>query len=132
MATITPTVSRDLGSRDGESLSFTYALLTASPDGYPLEHSEWADKCWHAFGTWGGATLTLQGSNDTAAAILAGTANWFTMANAAGGTAATQTADGGKNTIESPRWVRPNLTTPGVGAIVTVVLVARRHTGMRT
>jgi hypothetical protein len=132
MATITPSVSRDIGERDGSCVAHTWDLLTASPDGAPLEWSEWGDRTWQASGTWGGATLTLQGSNSSAALITAGTAVWFTLSNAAGGSAATFTADGGKTTIETPRWVRPNLTVVGVAAEVKVVLVSRRHTPLRT
>jgi hypothetical protein len=124
MATVTPTFSNDVGAADRSTVLVTWALTTANADGSPLEYTEFADKTWTAFGTWGGATLTLQGSND-------GT-NWFSLTNAAGGTAATFTADGGKAVIETPRYVRPNLTTVGVGATVSVVLCARRHTPVRT
>lgn len=132
MATITPTVSRDIGERDGSCVQHRYVLLTADPDGTPIEWSEWCDRTWQAWGTWGGATLSIQGSNDTAAQVAAGTATWFTLTNAAGGTACTFTADGGKAAIETPRWVRPNLTVVGAGASVTVVSFARRQTPLRT
>lgn len=123
MATVTPTISRDVGERDGSSTMYTWALVTANVDGAPLEHSEWADRTWTATGTWGGATLSFEGSND-------GT-NYITLTTAAGD-AATLTADGCKTITETPRYVRPKLTTAGVGAAVTVILFARRHTGLRT
>jgi len=124
MATVTPTVSRDVGERDGSVVLWTWALATANVDGFPLEWSEWADRTFTASGTWGGATLSIEGSND-------GT-NFFTLSNAAGGTAATFTADGCKTIIETPRWARPKLTTAGSGATVTVTLCARRQTPLRT
>jgi hypothetical protein len=123
MATVTPTFSRDVGTRDASIVLLTWVLLTANTDGSPFEMPEWADRTWQAQGTWGGATLTFQGSNDGA--------NWFTLSNAAGGTAATLTANGGLATIELPRYVRPNLTVAGTGATVNVTLCARRATPMR-
>lgn len=123
MATVTPTLSK-VGDQDDSAVLLSWSLTTANTDGTPLEWTQWADRCFTAFGTWGGATLTIQGSND-------GT-NWFTLSNAAGGTGATFTADGGKSIIELPRYVRPNLTTPGTGAAVSVALLARRQQPLRT
>lgn len=119
-----PTLNNDVGAGDRSTVLWTWTITTANTDGVAVEYSEYADKTWQAVGTWGGATLTLQGSND-------GT-NWFSLTNAAGGTAATFTADGGKAVIETPRYVRPSLTVVGVGASVVVTLCARRHTPMRT
>src|SRR5574343_892698 len=104
MATVTPTVAQ-VGPQDGSTVLFTWALTTANTDGYMIEWAEYADRCVQASGTWGGATLTAQGSNDGS--------TWFTLSNAAGGTAATWTADGGKQLLEVPRYMRPNLTTAG-------------------
>lgn len=122
MATVTPTLAK-VGDQDDSAVLFTWALTTANTDGSPLEWTQWADRCFQAVGTWGGATLTIQGSND-------GT-NWFSLSNAAGAAAATFTADGGKSIIELPRYVRPNLTTPGAGATVAVTLLARRAQPLR-
>ena len=124
MATVTPTASRDVGERDGSSISWSYAITTANPDGAPMEWSEWADRTWTASGTWGGATLTIEGSNDGV--------TWFPLTNASGGAAATFTANGCKTVVETPRFGRPNLTVVGAGATITVILHARRNTGMRT
>lgn len=124
MATVTPTFSRDVSGRDDSVLLVTWALTSTNTDGSPMEFVEWADRTWQAVGTWGGATLTFQGSNDGA--------NWFSLTNAAGGAAATLSANGGLATIGLPRYVRPSLTTPGVGATVTVTVCARRATPMRT
>ena len=124
MATVTPTVSRDVGERDGSSALWTWALTTANVDGAPLEWTEWADRTWAVTAAnWGGATLSIEGSNDGI--------NYHTMSNAAGGAAATKTTDGILTTLETPRWVRPKLTTAGTAATPVVTLIARRHTGMR-
>lgn len=123
MASVKPTFSRDVAGRDGSVVLLTWALTTANPDGLPVDKVEWADRTWQAQGTWGGATLTFQGSNDGA--------NWFSLTNAAGGAAAALTANGGLASIELPLYVRPNLTVVGAGATITVTLCARRATGMR-
>lgn len=124
MPTAGATITRDIAGRDNSVVLCTWPLLTANPDGTPFEMPEYADRTWQATGTFGGATLAFQGSND-------GT-NWFPLSNAAGGSAATLTAAGGVATIELPRYVRPNLTTAGTGATITVTLLARRATPMRT
>lgn len=123
MATVTPVVNNDIGSGDGSAKTFSWALTTANFDGAPIEWVEWADRCFTATGTWGGATLAIEGSGD-------GT-NWLPLNNAAGGTAATATANKAMQIIEVPRYVRPNLTTVGAGAVLTVMLTARRSNGMR-
>lgn len=85
---------------------------------------EWSGRTWQASGTWGGATLAFEGSNDGA--------TWFALTNAAGGAAATLTANGGLSTNELPLYVRPNLTTVGSGASLTVTCLMRRANPMRT
>lgn len=118
MATVTPTrTSRlEVGGDDSVAI-YTWALTSANTDGLPIEWVQWADRCFTGTGTWGGATLTIQGSNDGS--------TWVTLNNAQG-TAATATADKALQIVEVPRFVRPNLTTAGVGAAVTVILCARR------
>lgn len=109
---------------DGSVLLYTWPLTTANADGAPISAVEWGDRTWQATGTFGGATVALQGSNDLI--------NWFSMTNASGGVAIALTAMGGATAIELPLWVRPNLTSPGVGADISVTMVARRATPLRT
>jgi hypothetical protein len=124
MTTVANTVTTEVGSGDGSLLLSTWTHLTSTnTDGQPITGAEWADRTWQAQGTWGGATLTFQGSNDKT--------NWFSLTNAAGGAAATLTANGGLATIELPLWVRPNLTTAGAGADITVTLLMRRAQPLR-
>lgn len=128
MATVAPTTQKAnvATAGDGSVVVYSWTLTSANNDGAGMPYAEWADRCWQAAGgTWGGATLKIEGSND-------GGTTWFTLANAAGGSGTSFTADGGCNTIESPLLARPRLTTVGVGASVPVICVARRHTGMRT
>lgn len=118
MATITPTYAQ-AGEGDNSYAILQYTLLTASPDGAPFEMLEKSEVCMQATGTFGGATITMQGSND-------GT-NYFTLANVAGSTAASLTAAGGMQVIERPRFIRPNLTVVGAGATIVVTLLLRRN-----
>lgn len=119
MATVNPTMT----NRD-DVVEIVWNLTTANNDGYPAEWYRWADQTWVATGTWGGATLTIEGSADNT--------NWVALSNAAGGTAATATANKALTVIELPRFVRPRLTTAGSGATIAVTLLARRATPQRT
>ena len=124
MATVNPAYVGDI-SGDGSTQMFTWALTTANADGAPVEWAAYSDRTFVIVGaTWGGATATIQGSND-------GT-NWVTLSDAAGAADATATADKAMTIVELTRYVRPNLTTPGTGAAVTASIVMRRATPMRT
>ena len=115
---ITPTAIQ-VGEGDGSYELLTWALVTATPDGVAFSKLEKSECCVQATGTFGGATVTWQGSNDNV--------NWFTCTNAAGGTAATLTAAGGMQIIERPVYMRPNLTTVGSGATISVTAFLRRN-----
>lgn len=114
----------NVGDGYSGAILYTWLLTTANPIGVAVgpEIIQHTDLCWHAVGTWGGATAAIEGSNTDV------TANYGAMTNASGGTAITWTANGApKQQIERPAFVRPNLTTVGVGATVTVTLLARRN-----
>lgn len=124
MALVTPT-SQDIGDGYGNTVLYTWVLTTADTTGVALgpEIVQHTDLCWHASGTWGGATAATQGSNTNTDALFGATKN------AAGGSAITFTADAGSpaNQLEKPLYVRPKLTTAGAGATVTVTLLVRRN-----
>lgn len=123
MATVNPTVAEE-GTGDGSVKTFTWAMVSASVEGIAFKFTEWADVCFTATGTWGGATLAIQGSGD-------GT-TFVPLHDAAGAAAATATADKAMTIIERPLYMRPYLTTAGAGATITVIATARRATPMRT
>lgn len=120
MATVNPTITKP-NDRDDLVLA-SWAITTANLDGLKVEFGQWADRCFTASGTWGGATLAIQGSND-------GT-NWMTLNIASSGTA-TASADKAMQIVETPRYVRPYLTTAGSGAVITVMMLARRSHPLR-
>lgn len=112
------------GNGDGSVILYSWSLTTANASGAAISGAEWADRTWQANGTWGGATLALEGSNDGV--------TFSPMSNASGGADIAMTSNDLASTVELPLWVRPNLTTPGAGAAVTVTLLARRATPLRT
>jgi hypothetical protein len=124
MATVIPTVTNNVGSGDGSIVQFTYALTSTNTDGAPIALPEWADVCWTFTGTWGGATAAVEGSNDGA--------TFMALANAAGGAAATASANKCMTIIENPLSTRPNLTTAGSGAAITAIATLRRANPLRT
>ena len=115
MATVTPTVV-DI-SKDDRVIMITWALTSANTDGAPAEWCQFADRTVTFTGTWGGATAALEGSNDGS--------TWIGLADVQG-TAITATANKIETAVELTRYVRPNLTTAGVGATVSATLIMRR------
>lgn len=119
---VTPSVitpNNTPAARPSQSLMLTWTLLTATPDGRGVDVSGFDKINWQAVtGAAGGATLAFEGSND-------GT-NWYPLTKVGGTTAATLTASGGAEVNEHPMFVRPNLTTVGVGATWTVTLYASK------
>lgn len=118
MATVTPTYT-SLGKVDDDKVVLvTWALTTANADGGPIAWSEYADRSvMITASAWGGATCALEGSND-------GT-TWVALADPQG-TAISKNANAIEAVLELTRFVRPNLTTPGSGAVVTATLLMRK------
>ena len=121
MTTVTPTYNSARGG-NGSVKEWVFAITTANLNGSPIEFPDWYDRVWVATGTFGSATLAIQGSAD-------GT-NWVTL-NDVNGNAATLTADGHRHVQATPRFMRPFLTVAGSGAAITVTCLARRPTDIR-
>lgn len=124
---VSPTVNNTLGESDKSLVLWKWVLLTATPDGVPVQFPEWADVTW-TFGAsgdaFGGSTVSVEGSNDGV--------TFFAVKNAAGGAAITATSISGATSIENPLYQRPNLTVVGVGATMTVYALVRRAQPLRT
>lgn len=119
MALVNPTTTKL--SADPEVIVVSWALTTADHTGVAVSFPQHADTCWHAIGTWGGATAAVQGSNRDV------DGEYGAISNASGGAAITWTADGApKQAIERPMMMRPKLTTAGTAAAVTVTAVLRK------
>jgi hypothetical protein len=116
MATVNPTISF-IGN---DAVEFSWALTSTDADGAPIgeNHVDYADRTMVATGTWGGATLTIEGSRNGS--------NYTPLSDAASTSALTAAADSSAPIAEVPRLTRPNLTTPGSGAAVNVSILCRR------
>lgn len=109
---------------DGSIEVWTWTLTSADPTGTPVPWPEYADRTVTMSGTWGTATGALQFSNDNS--------TYFSCSNAAGAAAVSgRVADFGAAIIENGLYFRPNLTTPGAGATLTVTLTMRRASPLR-
>lgn len=124
MTTVNPTaIDQDSLGGDDYIVGRRWALTTANPDGAPVTKPLHSDRTFVATGTWGGATLTIEGSADGATYVALKDVN---------GSAATLSANGAIHIQNVPRYMRPNLTTVGAGATVAVDMLARRATDLRT
>ena len=92
----------------------TFAGVTTS---IPISAPHLPDKTISAHGTWGSATLVVQGSDD-------GT-NYFTLNDSRGeGNAVSLTADNIVTILENPRYIQVK-TTGGTGTSLTVTITAQ-------
>lgn len=111
MATIQPTRSIVSGGK-GHVYSW---VLAAGDDGAPIESVEFADRSVQVEGTFGGASIAIEGSNDTAA---------FRTLTDPQGNDLLVTAPKIEMVTEVTRQIRPRVVG-GTGTSVTVSLLAR-------
>jgi hypothetical protein len=118
MAAIIPTFSKIRGPAGGiDAVVATWTPLANSGDiGQALQRTDISDRSVQVTGTFAGATIVFEGSNDGV--------NYFTLASPSG-TAASFTAAGLLQLTAATAFVRPHVTA-GSGASVTVTLTARR------
>ena len=107
MATIQFSSTRD------DAIVTTWAALAGTDNGSPFRVPSSADLTFQVTGTFGGATCTLQGSND-------GT-NWHTLTAKSGTSGMAYTSAAVHSCNETPLFVRPNITG-GTGSSITVTL----------
>lgn len=93
----------------------TWATLGDAETGGAANTDGRSDYTITASGTWGAATVTMEGSNDNS--------NWFPMTDFLG-VAMTFTANGMKTVGTSPFYVRAR-TSGGTGTDVTVILAGK-------
>jgi hypothetical protein len=118
MTTTVPTFTKIRGPAGGiDALVATWTPLAAAGDvGQPLQRVDLSDRSVLVAGTFAGATIVLEGSNDGA--------NWFTLASPSG--AALSFTAAGLMQVNLPvAFVRPHVTL-GSGASLTVTMTARR------
>jgi hypothetical protein len=118
MTTIVPTFSKIRSPAGGvDAIVATWTPLAASGDaGQPLQRVDLPDRSVQVAGTFAGATIVFEGSNDGA--------NWFTLSSPSG--AALSFTAAGLMQVNLPvAFVRPHVTS-GSGASLTVTMTARR------
>ena len=111
MATIQPTMTVIPG---GKARLYTWAL-GAGDDGAPVEAVEFADRSVQVSGTFGGASVVIEGSNDSA--------SYGTLTDPQGNDLAIVGAKVEMIT-EVTRLIRPRVVA-GAATAVTVSLIAR-------
>lgn len=111
MATVQPT--REIVS-GGKGHVYTWVLATGD-DGAPIENVDFADRSVQVEGTFGGASVLIEGSNDTT--------TFRTLTDPQGNDLSVSTAKI-EMVTEVTRLLRPRVTG-GSGASLTVSLLAR-------
>lgn len=117
MATVTGSVSRVKSWSD--SWVATWEALGNADVGSAIEMVEASDKSVQIIGTFGGATVALQGSNDGA--------TWATLSDPQGN-AISKTSAALEQVLEHTRYIRPS-TSGGTGTDVDVIVFMKgqRH-----
>ncbi len=103
-------------AEDMSVLLATWSAGATGDSGIGVQYVPFADACVQVTGTFGGGTVTIEGSNDNT--------TWATLNNAQG-TALTFTATGLKQVTERPRYIRPAVTGGAASAIVVTLLMRR-------
>lgn len=120
MATIQPTVTEFNRAR---TRRVSWAGLTNVDDGAPIDWSAHSDKSVQVIGTFGGATVVIQGSND-----LENPTNWTTLTDLLGN-ALSFTAAGLEQITENTCWIRPVCSGGAGPTSVTVQMLLRGNGG---
>jgi len=111
-----PTVS---GGAPGDAVTATWVLTTADPNGDPVVgYEDYADRTVQFYGTFGGATVQLQGRLD----VVGG----YEPLTDPQGNAITKTAAALEAVLEAVPLTRAALTVVGAGASITAVLYMRK------
>jgi hypothetical protein len=116
MATIQPTIDRD--TVPGAVLA-TWADLATGDVGAGVPIAYAADLSCQVSGTFGGGTVTWQGSNDNT--------NWHPMTQRGGTTNMAYTAAALHISQENPAWVRPAVTSGTSVAIDCTLAIHARY-----
>lgn len=115
MAIINPTLNRSVQGQQAVALA-TWVMGDAD-QGTAIEMTDFADRSVQVEGTFGAATVVIQGSND-------GT-NWQTLRDPQG-VALSFTTAGLKQVLETTRFIRPS-SSGGTGTAATVTMLMRKN-----
>ena len=119
MATATPTVT----PISDNAILFTWVLTSTNTDGAPIhpKYSDYRDRSVQISGTFGSATVVIEGSNIAAATT-------YATLNDPSSTALSKTAAAFEQILELALWMRPNSSGGGGTQDVAVnILCVRNH-----
>lgn len=122
MAVIKPVITA-IGNGDGSTYRIIWSGVTESDTCAPVAMSGYADKSIQVFGTFGGGSVALQGSNDS------GTT--YAPLNDAGGTVIAITSAKIKSVLENTEWMKP-VISGGSSQSLSIAMVTRLNNTMRT
>lgn len=117
-------VTTQPGTREDIVFVTTWADMATGDTGEPIRHLGCRDRCVQFSGTFGGATVVLQGTNGDGSAD---DAVWATLRDNVG-VAISATAAAIRQLGDIPLWIRPSVSG-GSGAAIDVVIVERRGLG---
>lgn len=109
---------------DGTVITHIINALVQNEVGAGIDWSEFQDRSVQISGTFGTATVLVEGSNDNI--------NWFTLSNAAGGTALSFTAAGLRQVLEASLWMRVRVTGGDGTTNLNAAVFLRRASSIRT
>src|ERR1700719_2010177 len=116
MAVIIPQFTPISGPNGGvDALIVTWGPIGDSDTCMPVQRPDLADRTWQVEGTFGGATIAVQGSNNSTTGLDGN----FRDLNDPVGVALHFTAAAIKQTMEATLWIKPS-TSGGSGSSLTV------------
>jgi hypothetical protein len=122
MAVVNPTFTKVRGSAGGIDAVIIQWTLGDSDTATPVQLPSPADRTVQVEGTFGGATMVLQGSNDS---TTGSDGNYHTLNDPLGAAISVAAAGAIKQVMEVTRWMKPS-TSGGSGSSLTMTICARR------
>ena len=127
MATINPTrttIFPGSGRGDGSVVRLIWTPVTSADSCAPVCMPEYADKSVQALGTFGSASVALNGSNDGGVT--------YAALRDPGGTTFALTSAGIKAVLENTEWVQPSITGGDGTQSLSICMVLRLSNPLRT
>lgn len=121
MAEIAYTYCRTFGN-----LQVVKWVLGNADTGQPWRRADFQDKFLQINGTFGGATIILEGTNDiNEDGSVSSTATWITLRYAHDSSAISETAAEGGQILDDPFYIRPS-SSGGTGTAAVITITAAK------
>lgn len=122
MASVVPTITQ-ITTLYGHVTVYTWAAIGDADTCVPVPMDAMGDRSVHVYGTFGGATISIKGSNEPNADPTLAQTNFVALHDPQG-VALTMTAAKIEEVSEVTHWLVPS-TASGSGSAVTVQLLCR-------